>query len=530
MRTVRTAKGPRQEIVAPLGKAPVAGRMRGQFHIDWILHFLNTLVSKKSCYSGQESYPYEHSEPVIMPATTIHQRPKAGVTLPPASSVLNSEFVIVQTLFPPDLLTPVPARRPAPTRPVSQNGTFVQSVCVGSGAFQARANSRNFPEMVSSTFDRVRCFVRRSGSLEGWKSNIDGERNLFDVMRLIMAVLVILYHSYFLAPGVDCGTFSFCVFAGPYNFSSERIDLGGLAVYAFFVISGFLITKSWVRSTTWHSYAKRRLARIAPAYVGASLFAVFVLGPLTSGDPASYFSNQRWPVIVANFLSFRGTQLTGVLEGNPVGLVNGSLWTIKAEVDCYIMIALVGCWAAWRTPMRQTLIVAFLTVLALNLALRFGLFVPPQIGHTPLGFLISSPTSLLKVVPYFLSGSLFYFYREQIPRKFSLFLVSIAMMGVCLAMGDLDILFVLFYAYFILFTGSLGGCSITIFGKRADLSYGFYVYGWMVQQLLVHFSLPAIAPSHLFVLSVLCTLPLAWLSWTLVEAPCLALVHRKSRR
>ena len=61
-----------------------------------------------------------------------------------------------------------------------------------------------------------------------------------------------------------------------------------------------------------------------------------------------------------------------------------------------------------------------------------------------------------------------------------------------------------------------------------DLSYGIYIYAWPVKQvvtLLTH------AQSWLLtaVLATVITLPLAWLSWVMLERPCLALKGRLLR-
>ncbi|MEQ3709236.1 MAG: hypothetical protein ABNH23_07760, partial [Tateyamaria sp.] len=56
---------------------------------------------------------------------------------------------------------------------------------------------------------------------------------------------------------------------------------------------------------------------------------------------------------------------------------------------------------------------------------------------------------------------------------------------------------------------------------RGDTSYGLYIYGWPVSQAIVHLS-PGVTPVVLAVVTVLCTIPLAYLSWHLVERPSLS--------
>jgi peptidoglycan/LPS O-acetylase OafA/YrhL len=69
-------------------------------------------------------------------------------------------------------------------------------------------------------------------------------------------------------------------------------------------------------------------------------------------------------------------------------------------------------------------------------------------------------------------------------------------------------------------------CSagVSVFGRRADLSYGVYLYGWPVAQLLVYFSHQTLQPLPLFALTMAITFIFAYASWRIVEAPSLAIV------
>ena len=75
--------------------------------------------------------------------------------------------------------------------------------------------------------------------------------NNFDLLRLLFAYLVLSYHANVL-------------FAAGYT--STLFDLPGVAVYGFFVISGFLIVWSFERNSRLFGYGMRRLFRIYPLY------------------------------------------------------------------------------------------------------------------------------------------------------------------------------------------------------------------------------------------------------------------------
>ena len=93
---------------------------------------------------------------------------------------------------------------------------------------------------------------------------IDLKNNAFDFMRLALALLVVVSHTQTLGlfgmePNLRITDFKF--------FYDGLVTVGGFAVYSFFVISGFLITGSWLNSNNdLVLFAKKRLVRIVPAF------------------------------------------------------------------------------------------------------------------------------------------------------------------------------------------------------------------------------------------------------------------------
>jgi len=86
-----------------------------------------------------------------------------------------------------------------------------------------------------------------------------------------------------------------------------------------------------------------------------------------------------------------------------------------------------------------------------------------------------------------------------------------------------------FMSYAILFTASLGKVRMSIGGHRLDPSYGAYVYGWMIQQLLVFYF--ALSVWQLWWCSLATTLLVASFSWLVIEQPCLKLpVYQFARK
>jgi len=358
-----------------------------------------------------------------------------------------------------------------------------------------------------------------------WAENIDDNyNNCFDFIRLVLALLVVLYHCFYLSPNVDRSSTSFAIFAAVYNKTGLPEDLGGLAVSGFFILSGFLITRSWDRTRSAPSYVAKRLMRIGPAFLVASLIGALLVGPITSAGVDHYFKDQHWRAIVANVLTFRPTSVGGAFVGNPTELLNGTLWSIRYEVDCYILVAIVGVF--WFQAGR--ILIALAAVFSVLFVMdQWGYQLLPHIDHGIAYFLTSSPDEWPRWFSFFLAGSLFYVYRRHIPRSLILFAVSVTLMLLSILVSQLNVFLPFFMSYAILFTASLGKVRMSIGGHRLDPSYGAYVYGWIIQQLLVFYF--ALSVWQLWWCWLATTLLVASFSWLVIEQPCLKLAHEFAR-
>ncbi len=156
--------------------------------------------------------------------------------------------------------------------------------------------------------------------------------NSFDIIRHAAAIAVLISHHYALSGMVE-----------PSILGME--SLGGVSVIAFFSISGYLITASWMRSDSIMSYYSKRIRRIFPALIVCSFIMVFVLFPIFgSGDSASYIFSYKsiYSFICFSLLSIKHTFTNGFADGYIYnGVANGSLWTLKFEFFDYILISIV---------------------------------------------------------------------------------------------------------------------------------------------------------------------------------------------
>src|SRR5258705_9890366 len=97
------------------------------------------------------------------------------------------------------------------------------------------------------------------------------EGNNFGLLRLILALLVVFSHSYSLAWGSED--------AEPLmRLTHGRLGFASLAVNGFFVLSGFLVTHSFLRSRGFFDYLKKRILRIYPGFIAVSLIGVVIFG------------------------------------------------------------------------------------------------------------------------------------------------------------------------------------------------------------------------------------------------------------
>jgi peptidoglycan/LPS O-acetylase OafA/YrhL len=123
-----------------------------------------------------------------------------------------------------------------------------------------------------------------------------------------------------------------------------------LMVPMFFTLSGFLVTASALRLAP-RDYLFNRAARILPALFAITMFAMLVVGPLTTRlSMADYFAGADFWHYARNLAGLAYYQLPGVFDANAYpGVVNGSLWTVRWEIGCYVMMAImVGCGIARR--------------------------------------------------------------------------------------------------------------------------------------------------------------------------------------
>ncbi len=369
--------------------------------------------------------------------------------------------------------------------------------------------------------DAVAVTREPNATLEGLTRR--GHDNNFDFLRLFWAVVVLFSHCFALPQGGNSHEPLAVLTHGQTTF-------GSLAVDAFFVISGFLITQSWLRSKGLADYLRKRVQRIYPGFLAAALFCAVIVGPLASESVAGYLHGWHLKLLVRfvwSVLTLSQLALPPVFRHLPsFGEINGSLWTIRYEFWCYLFLAALGMLGLLKR--RGAVAGLFLLVLLLHTAQEWYF---PGIGQGndvfKAGLLHGVEIPLLgnldrwpRLLAFYLAGTVCSLYQDRIPRSPRLVLASVLLLALCVHWG-LNAMLPLCGTYLLLYAA---GSSIQI-GKpltqRADLSYGIYLYAYPVQQLLIQGLGAQINPFVLFVLALPTVSALAWLSWTLVEKPVL---------
>jgi peptidoglycan/LPS O-acetylase OafA/YrhL len=349
------------------------------------------------------------------------------------------------------------------------------------------------------------------GPARGWQDETAWERqNNFDFLRFALATLVIFAHSFALLVGNDS--------TEPLMRLTGQQTFGALAVDGFFILSGFLVTQSWFRSKGAGDYLKKRARRIYPGFIVATLFCMFVVGPLAARDPLTPFHPQELLRAAWNIPALRGNFQRYVFLDNPFPhTANGSVWSIPYEAWCYVGVMLLAV-LAWikRKPM--------LAIFALSIAVSatFDILHLENSGTRladggRLGPIIGGPPEWARLLPFYLAGMIFYVYRPVLPFSARWAVVS----AVALVLGGWwshGFVFTLptAGAYLLFWAAFHPGLRLSRWAKYGDFSYGIYLYAFPIQQLLVMF-FPRIQPLALFAAATPLAILAGVASWHLVE-------------
>lgn len=337
-----------------------------------------------------------------------------------------------------------------------------------------------------------------------WLGDCDGSReNNFTIIRLVFAACVLFGHSWGLTG--SRGSDPLTVLLGRY------IWLGGIAVNGFFAISGFLVAASFARQGVG-GYTVARLLRIFPGLAVCIAWSVFILGlsqtTLAAWDYLSSPQTQRY-LLNATLAPKLEWSLPGVFASHPHKAVNGSLWTLRTEVTCYIVLALAGLAGLLRNRVTATLTCAVLV----------------GIGYTAFKDIpfLGTHSNWCPPMGYFILGVLGWTHRRSIPLHSGLAVMSAMLTTAMIALHVPSQVFHSIFAVcfvYLIFYMAYAVPHLDADRFPGDLSYGIYIYAFPCQQLVFW---NGQSPYTNAALAGVLTAGLAALSWFLIEKPALEL-------
>lgn len=337
----------------------------------------------------------------------------------------------------------------------------------------------------------------------------DPRNNALNAWRLALATSVIVGHSYTLT-------------GRPVPSGIVGALLGSGGVDGFFALSGFLITASWLHHPQLRDYLVARALRILPGFYACVVVTAFIIAPIAvaiQGGSAMKLLLSTAPieyVVMNSAVATLKVDVGGTPTGVPYpGTWNSSLWTLMFELGCYFAVAAIGMAGLAK---RQWVSPAILAVAVVGEVLS-----PPMGIGQPIAAQFASAVARFAVM--FAAGALLYQWRDKIPARWSLVAVSavvVAMGGTLLPhyrlLGGIPL------AYAVIASGAL--IRNKRMRLRTDLSYGVYIYAFPIQQLLVICGVGELNTLVYAWIVTLATLPVATLSWFLVEKPAISLKYR----
>lgn len=338
-------------------------------------------------------------------------------------------------------------------------------------------------------------------------------QNGFNLVRLVCALAVVVFHAATLHPTAPSRD-PISTLLAPHS------DLGALAVGIFFVISGMFVSRSWMSDPHLGRFFVRRVARIVPGLCACLLVSTIVA--------VTFFSQPGWRGLleaapwryIAGNAILHGLQynipsaelaLPGVFDGQHL---NGPLWTLYWEGRMYVMVALVG--TAAMLPLRTWMRGAALFLLA-----AANLFPDVASGYIwevrmwslfLIGILLQTMAPGLRIGARHVACA-FVLVLLNWTRSASLTPSPVTWFGIALLVIVLAL--------------AVGGARVrwTAHIQRHDYSYGIYIWHWPLI-LMLRVVLPPLDAVAFCAVSMLTVIPMAILSWHVVEYPALRTTRR----
>ena len=327
------------------------------------------------------------------------------------------------------------------------------------------------------------------------------ENNNFDLIRLIAAWLVIYGHANAMIPPVYQRDDAIAVFLG-FDYS------GSLAVKVFFFLSGLVVTNSLLEKKNILQFVVARFFRIWPAFLVVLFFTSFVIGGyFTTLTLEQYFSHPGvYNYIYSNAMMDIVFELPGVFQSASSinnKSINGSIWSLPYELGAYILLLSLFILGLHNNKKLSILVVVLF-------------FIDVFFDNKIIFSWRSLNANVDDLAPFFAFGALLALLKDRVAIDlkmiFALFLIYFIFQ---------KSLYIKYIFYIFLFFILLYIFSRELFLKikiNSDISYGVYIWGWPIQQVLAH-TFPNLSFFQHVSVAIFLASVAGVFSWFLIEKP-----------
>lgn len=334
--------------------------------------------------------------------------------------------------------------------------------------------------------------------------------NNFAALRLAAALVVLIRHSLIILDD-DISPF------GPVG----PADIPAVGIWVFFVVSGFLLPAAWQRRPHLVRYVSARVLRVFPGLLVSLLVTVLIIGLIaTELGGWTYLGHpQTLQYLSSNLVLLPDYFLPGVFGGNSYEFaVNGSLWSLGPLFALYLLVPFVGLlpWRVVRAAVWSALLI-WCVVAPISEVFDTSGVVWGNYVH-----------DILRLGAFFCAGAAI---REwRVPLRGSWALIAGSALAIVIVLAPELTWFVAHLAvpYVLITVGSQPFPVLRSAGRFGDPTFGMFLIGFPVQQLLIHLN-----PELDWVPSILCALAISvaygYALWWFVDQPIAAL-RRSSPR
>jgi peptidoglycan/LPS O-acetylase OafA/YrhL len=342
--------------------------------------------------------------------------------------------------------------------------------------------------------------------------------NNFDLIRLFAAMTVVIGHIKMHFEIVNWPIFGF--------FYENFISIFP-GVPIFFIVSGYLVSRSFENSSSVLSYAKKRILRIYPGLWVCLILSLLLVGISGYWDSRSpeWTSLNIW---ILSEVLFGHIYSTSVFSEFGTGRLNGSLWTIPVELQFYILLPFViKAMNLGDRLMHKKFASLILLVSTLIISIGFTI-VNKSFESWSITQIIN--TNIFSFLFYFSLGIVFYSHEEVIKKitedKFLLYVFSYAVFmyfydpKLFALNRNYDVIQIVSVSFVVMSAAySFRGASSKLL-KGFDISYGLYIY----HMVWINFFIEVYGRNEIsIILAFFATFFSAIMSWVFIERNALKL-------